>query len=378
MGVHKSKTVFVLGAGFSKPAGAPLQHELIPAILKLEGDFQVRNVADLPKLLNDFRTFLSSDLCLAPEQFEAARLEDVFTPIDRCLQDEVSFRSKSLEDLAPLRENIYSLIVLAIKRALEQSWDRQKYVNSFARYLDRKMQTRIENPHDDPVSVISSNWDILLDNAIYDSLRESSQEASENKAGVVDYCCYLKSLKEKDESKIKPGLLALGRGGYNVKLLKLHGSMNWLQCPQCQRLYVDFDVKLANRLEREPDYCRICIETHKREATKLCSKLIMPTFLKDFRNFQIRLVWQNAAVELSEAEKVVFIGYSLPHADFDLRTLLARSIPTGAKIDLVQPKETKDWTVEHCIREQGRYKGFLGSRVIQPYSGIEEYIENLT
>jgi len=37
----------------------------------------------------------------------------------------------------------------------------------------------------------------------------------------------------------------MGKGGFNVKLLKLHGSLNWLQCPRCNRLFVDFDNKIA-------------------------------------------------------------------------------------------------------------------------------------
>lgn len=50
-------------------------------------------------------------------------------------------------------------------------------------------------------------------------------------------------------------------------------------------------------------------------SIKLQSNLLLPTYLKNLSNIQIKLVWQNAAIELSEATRIVFIGYSLP-ADF--------------------------------------------------------------
>ena len=59
-------------------------------------------------------------------------------------------------------------------------------------------------------------------------------------------------------------------------------------------------------------------------SIKLQSNLLLPTYLKNLSNIQIKLVWQNAAIELSEAMRIVFIGYSLPAADFEIRQLLAR------------------------------------------------------
>jgi hypothetical protein len=58
----------------------------------------------------------------------------------------------------------------------------------------------------------------------------------------MDYCCYVSSL-DQDDPRIRSGLWSLGCRGYNVKLLKLHGSMNGLQCPNCQRLLVKFGLK---------------------------------------------------------------------------------------------------------------------------------------
>lgn len=39
-----------------------------------------------------------------------------------------------------------------------------------------------------------------------------------------------------------------------------------------------------------------------------------PTFVKRFDNPHLQMTWHNAFIELVEADKVVFIGYSLPGA----------------------------------------------------------------
>ena len=70
-----------------------------------------------------------------------------------------------------------------------------------------------------------------------------------------------------------------------------------------------------------------------------------------------RIVWQNAAVEVSEARRLVFMGYSFPAADFELRQLLARSKPHSARIDVVL-KGAPSSEIER------RYRPFFGRREI--------------
>lgn len=68
----------------------------------------------------------------------------------------------------------------------------------------------------------------------------------------------------------------------------------------------------------------------------------MPTFLKDLSNFQIKLIWQNAGVELMEARRLVFLGYSLPYADFEFRQLISRMVHKDAAIHVVLYEDTSD------------------------------------
>jgi hypothetical protein len=228
----------------------------------------------------------------------------------------------------------------------------------------------------DPLSIVSLNWDILLDNALYSALEEhDSRTGDYDPFGVVDYCCYISSLAQ-DKPRIRSGLWSLGCRGYNVKLLKLHGSMNWLQCPNCQRLFVEFGDKQQILDQVGHTLCRHCQKCGHENRLK--GSLVMPTFLKDLSNFQVKLVWQNAGVELMEARRLVFIGYSLPHADFEFRQLLSRMVHREAAIDVVLYEGSSAVSQRSYQDEVARYKQFFGGRKITfKSSGVEDYVRDM-
>ena len=54
--------------------------------------------------------------------------------------------------------------------------------------------------------------------------------------------------------------------------------------------------------------------------------MIAPTHFKDYRNPHLAQVWYEAERVLREAEKVIFVGYSLPDDDVEVVYLLKRSL----------------------------------------------------
>lgn len=361
----KNKTVYVLGAGFSIDAGAPLQSNIVEDIFKLHTSNT--NIFKEGQI-TEFKDFLTKTLYIQEELHSKIPLEDIFTPLDRCLTDNISFRDLNVDEIKKKRELIYHLIGITLKDKLENV--NKEYVDTFAQHLFEHCKRRKDKNYKtiDNVSVISTNWDILLDNSIKKIIRRSGENA------VVDYCCYISSHNPHDDT-VKPGLEILGQGGFNVKLLKLHGSYNWLQCPRCLRVYVDFNQKIAVNQYENKKTCRHCDKNFKPQKSHiLTSNLIMPTFLKDFSNPQYKLIWQNAGVELAEATKIVFIGYSLPQADFEMRQLLSRMIREDAEIEVVtKGPENKQSTKD--LKE--RYNVFFGKR--EPkffYEGVTHYINN--
>lgn len=364
----KTKTVFILGAGFSVEARAPTQDKLVSEIFRI-------NYTN-PHIFNknrfeEFQKFLTKTMGIPDHLQETIPLEDIFTPLDSCIADNISFRDLSVHQLKQTRNLIFELIGMTLQHILENS--PKDYIDEFAEYLVNESKKRGNHNYKktDLVSVISTNWDILLDNSIYNTIKKSSD------LGVVDYCCYVSSYDKNDET-VKPGLEILGKGGYNVKLLKLHGSLNWLQCPRCHRIYVKFNEKIAmNHFSTiEKPSCIHCDKNFgKFKSHNLNSNLIMPTYLKDLSNPQYKIIWQNAGIELSEAKKIVFIGYSLPQADFEMRQLLSRMIDTKTEIEVVNWKNPdKPDIYQNLING---FKQFFGREIKDYEYGASQYIKSL-
>lgn len=365
------KTVFLLGAGFSKNENAPLQAEIIREIFLI-------NTKDLPlnyrklftRYRNDFKSFLSQTMFIDENKFENLFLEDIYTPIDRCIMDNLAFRNIAPKDLIELRQKINGLIIIMLDYKLHLTRPKGSHVDKFTDYLIRLRKQYLK---DDPFAIISTNWDILVDTSLRNKMEPTE--------GVVDYCCNPTAYDANEP--IIPGLSALEMNLYNIKLLKLHGSMNWLQCKRCQRLFVTFFEKIAIDEYVTKPICRECDHNFSNELTSdggsyLGSLLIMPTLLKDLNNFQLKLIWQNAGIELSEASKLVFMGYSFPLADFELRQLLARNVRHNASIEVVLSSEDKPTDFTYRSSAENRYRTFFGKRQVEiHYEGVKKYIDHL-
>src|SRR5690606_21231247 len=244
-------------------------------------------------------------------------------------------------------------------------------------------KSRIINENNDKISIITTNWDILLDNSLHRVISKDPIPKGHKFSGVVDYCCYISSLDEKDE-KVKPGLYAIGKGRYNVKLLKLHGSLNWSQCPKCSRLYVKLYKRFNGAYIFKRHYCRHCeknYDLNKCKTNRLFTNLITPTFLKNLDNIQNRLVWQNAGIELSEADQLVFVGYSLPQADFEFKQLMSRMLRKDVKIKVYlaeNDNHLKNKNQTDCSKAGYRYHNFFSGRKVElHFGGTAEFIKNL-
>ena len=160
---------------------------------------------------------------------------------------------------------------------------------------------------------ISMNYDILLDRVL-----NVSQEF------FPDYDL---------EDFVKERILSEEHlGKTSVKLLKLHGSLNWRMCESCHLLR-----DTGNAVVWPQSQCNDCANKVARPM------LIRPTLLKDFRHRVWRDVWRKAGHVLASASHWIFIGYSLPMADVWMLRLLAQSARSGGaevrhrKITVVNP-----------------------------------------
>jgi hypothetical protein len=112
-------------------------------------------------------------------------------------------------------------------------------------------------------------------------------------------------------------------------LLKLHGSLNWSRCPDCnsiQPLAVN-KSGLSAHYSTKTVYFNI---SDKLDRIKCCNKnlsgppiIVPPTWNKSEHHQMLSIVWQKAAQELSCAENIFIIGYSMPESDYFFKFLMA-------------------------------------------------------
>jgi hypothetical protein len=357
-----NKALYILGAGFSIPAGAPGQEIILKNILEFDSSTLMTDERDI-YLQNQeiFKKFLISIFPgFSPETLT---LEDILTPIDRAIIESRALRKYIFTDLIEIRQVINSIIILFFKHKLKKLTNVQ-YLENFADYLINS-----EEKIKDSNAVITLNWDIILDDVL--------QRKFKNKKFAIDYMMQVTNYYP--QKPIMPALVAHQKGYKTIKLLKMHGSMNWLLCPSCGRLYSAFNEKISSFEFISKPTCRLCIRNYIQDSYFLKSQLLLPTFLKDLSNAQYKLLWQNAGIELSEAAKIIFIGYSFPQADFEFRNLLARAVRHDAAIEIVLHKNDKFSKKYYNFSPEYRFKSFFpGHPLTISYDGVETYVDSLS
>jgi hypothetical protein len=121
-----------------------------------------------------------------------------------------------------------------------------------------------------------------------------------------------------------------------LKLLKLHGSINWRRRKDSGAIaFYPIEAWLSEVHTRlvEPDqnFLTLGVETHIAPLLKNRMKveleetpvIVPPGLFKNEYQGSISAVWQQAARELEEAQEISVIGYSLPETDFFFRNLFA-------------------------------------------------------
>jgi len=332
----QTKTVYVLGAGFSAGAGLQLQNDVLRGLLDeisysfsgiipdtSEKEFQERLKNDL----NEIRTFIGK--CF-PNTDQP--LEDIFTLIDQTIQLRGHFAGYDHIGLICVRNHwldlIYSFFHTNLAGYLKTA---DTLYQKFASYLLlARMRGGIES---DPFSVISLNWDSLLEESVYQVLRKTDGIGKAD----VDHCVYTTPL---DDSPHTPSPKQKAAGIFNVKILKIHGSISWLRCPNSNHLYTGlgcthnaYDTYLRDR--KSPFIAENYPDVEEISSPLLEPFIITPTYAKVFDQPHIQATWHNAYIELREASRIVFIGYSLPEADYHFRTLLRRAIRKETDIEVV-------------------------------------------
>ncbi|HCF99022.1 MAG TPA: hypothetical protein DEV93_00595 [Chloroflexi bacterium] len=83
----------------------------------------------------------------------------------------------------------------------------------------------------------------------------------------------------------------------------------------------------------------------------------------------LQSLWDQAAVEIETAERLVIAGYSLPESDILARQLLRRSYAANtalSAIDIINPDAGLGPKIQHV----------LGAKVIRIYSDVRSFLDH--
>lgn len=325
----KRDIVFVLGAGASHPDGVPLQKHILPMILsdKLE-ELQETYIG------STVTEFLKDNFVYNIEKGNYPNLEAVFGFLDYFIQQNESLNSTyTYGKIVEIKEYLIKLIHYIVNLQTDK---KSTYYHKFWDAV---------NKHNRNVSIISLNYDTLLEQA-FDHLFK--------KFGFIDYCVHLMNYDKIDELKDfnfwvnprEPVEVNENSDPVPIKIIKLHGSLNWKYCNCCnQTLLTPWDRTIDLHRGKflgftYPDnekYEYVC----PLDGTEFQTLILPPTYIKFLNQPIITQLMSEAAREIRDAKKIVFIGYSLSDADVHIKALFRKQLRNDQELFVVNSKKEK-------------------------------------
>jgi len=346
----KRSRVYVVGAGFSLYSGLPLQTDFTEALLGTTAE----TLGTFEPLVNHLRSFVHD--VFDHNQSAHARfwpeLEDLFTNIDQAANTGHHLGPEhSPSRLRTTRRVLLARIVAMLQERITEpasvGASSSKRLDEFFAAVDLKQS-----------AFISMNWDTVVERRL-----------SENRnVRNFDYGCGAIPARFPPAGHVVEQLYLSTASRF--PLIKMHGSSNWLYCDNCRRLYwfsTRDGLRIAKQLISPAEgrdlgvsWLSDCGKWHCSECitVRLTTRVATFSYLKalDFPMFERS--WLAAEALLNDADEWVFIGYSLPAADYEFKHLLKRvqlsrksrvrfSVVTGGGDDAV-------------LRTYRNYQGFFG------------------
>jgi hypothetical protein len=328
--------VFILGAGFSRDAGAPLIHDFLDRAREFfddpDSDLDAKERDQFDRVFKFKR-----EVAKAREKFQIDldNIEQLFGLV------EMSQRLGS--EPSETRDATVYLIAKTLELALRKKQRpqvRSSLVPAYAAHADSftKLVGRdpsggdvfvtdiythfalvLSGKYDDPKrtasrsnTVITFNYDLLVDDAL---IRIGARPGYELADAIFD---------EPNQSKTI------------VPLLKLHGSTNWAIC-ECNQIHVLGEKATGNPEMFRSMRCRKC----QKPGPRLL--LVPPSWDKSEYSRIMQPVWKKAVDALKTATRICVIGYSMPEADAFFKFLLALGL---AENDGLYKLIVVDWLMD--------------------------------
>lgn len=337
-----SKYVFILGAGCSVDSGVPMMN----GFLERAEDIARSGLAQ--RFQNDYDMTLKgrSELMRThskSQSIDIHNLEAVFSAFEmgKLIEKLGSFTPSELQTFPEMyKVLIGSTIELSQRfRIINRRWLPPVSYSIFVEELIKKKF--LNHGSLNQVSIMTFNYDVGIDHSLHFH-------------GIpFDY-----TLNEPR--------------GNMLKLLKLHGSINWVTTNgsdiypwEIKDIIARFDNSLPDGDAHLPAVSHLHLyQPVLGQQTKRFPVIVPPTWNKTDYHSNIANVWKTAAKELQDAEHIFVLGYSLPTTDqfFHLLFALGTESPTVIR---------KFWVLNPDERVSVRFQEKLGHHLKERYSFFE-------
>ena len=359
------KNVYILGAGFSANAGAPVMRDFIEQAKLLRDDVRLGLPSEDQKTFGRvFKRLGELRGAQARMTIDVENIEHLFSLLDM----DIDFGGKNASSL---RQDLIFLILRTLERTIQtenlsrRAWgmpirdpvdDKQtltrgliaNYVELFSAFASRRWTGGNQGIPDDGKcrdTIITMNYDCLVDDCLA-------------KMGVQPRYWLKDPRLPKDFERCR----------YEITVLKLHGSANWFKCnsEQCRGKIIIAGGTPAKRLEYF--YGQYCPECQRSTAEPV---IVPPTWAKGGNSEILRPVWSEALRALREAGRIFIMGYSMPTTDEFFRYMLALALAENEDLDRVL-------VVNRSAETQNRFEKLFhsqfGTRKLRPVQmTIETY-----
>ncbi len=307
----KKNRLFILGAGASKDHSSGIMPTTDNFLKKArEGDFffwrptpypfaDANNFQDTEKIIK--RLFGINQI--QPGDTSAKEKETTLKRVDQINIEELLTLATifhQVDPRQPSEDNIIQLILKTIDYYSEKVTSENGIFNKF-----------VEGLNGDKDSIISFNWDILLDQLLPNYSPEPHSIPFSFYGQFINICT-----AEQDDSWKSPVPYVLGQVDSNRRFkrkfggnyIKLHGSVDLVNCKNntCENNQKPFVATTP----KDRNCCGICHEL-------LYPYIIPPIQNKAIRDTHyIRRSWTRTFELCQEADQVIFWGYSLPVTDY--------------------------------------------------------------
>lgn len=341
------RLALILGSGFSAEAGLPTTSKLASSFLETPRNGALTE--ELEKHISGILAKFWQDIFGYRSQGALPSFEDHFTILDLA----ANAGHQLGKDYTPKKlRAIRRISIHRIFQILDATYRAGSAIGPFLEKLRGAFD----------VSIVTLNWDIVTERVLEG----------------VRYGIRTEPLLGSDTFENSNGVL----------LLKVHGSSNWVYCDSCRRVYSGADksaLHLRTFLEKEDfelfgvppssvqdalgnDEGRMCPHCGNRMGGRVATF----SYRKALSIDAFHTIWDLAHRELTDARIWLFVGYSMPEADFEFRYLL-KSAQLGRK-------ERREWTCKVILKDDydaaERYARFFGTQCEDVYQcGLSRWVE---